>query len=1396
MSLYQLYHQLFSFGIKGKLSFLFLLSSILPFFLIGYYGYYSTSQALIENTLETDKQHVSNLINGIQGFLDVVPGDLKFVTNLHALEKFFLWQDLGEPYQTKQALKDSRNALYSLLANRKSYSRLQLLNHNGQELLRIEYDSRRDKTSIVPQHELQDFRSSPYFSQILSLKKDEIYFSDLSSGDDTHLDLATVVRYATPIVDPNNVTQGALILSVPIDNFLEPIRLAQEDISNNSAFHYVLVTQSGEYLFPPEKRPDKRRNSSHLSLSLEFPILFKATHENSQGLLQEQGIILTYQQFFPLFGMSNYWVLIKQTNEDVAMTRVQRFSLMFALTMVGLLIFVFFITHWLTQLLVQPLLQINFHLKALAQGQVLEDHISYQKSDEIGELATSVWQVKNSIKNTIAQAHAIAAGNYNHQVQLLSTKDELGRALTQMTRTLREVSTQNAKQVWLKSGQTQLNDKMSSEQDLTILAQNIIHFLCTYLQSHVGVLYLVEETNRPQTPRYLKMVGSYAYTRRKNLANEFQLGEGLVGQAALERQPILITQVPPEYVPIQSGLGEATPRNIVVIPCLYENQLKGVIELGAFTDITDNQLEFLTLVAPSIGIAIHTAQSRFQMQLLLQQTQSQAEELQSQTEELQSQQEELRQANEELGERTTELEQQRNEIRNKNLELEKAQTAMEIKARELELASKYKSEFLANMSHELRTPLNSLLILAQLLAENKDKNLSDKQLDYARTIQSAGSDLLTLINEILDLSKVEAGKVEAYAQEVLLSELLASIEQKFRQVAQEKGLEFQVTVAQDVPSVICNDEQRLKQIINNLLSNAFKFTSQGSVKVDIKLDMRYAYNTPPQYVTRPPIKILAISVIDTGIGIPKDKQQVIFEAFQQADGTTSRRYGGTGLGLTISRQLAQLLGGEIRLYSEEGKGSNFTLYIPETLPNQKTTKSLSSTPERSPKCSQFSPQAEVFQADKKLETWRSKILESDETAHETPEVILANTHSEEIQDDRNHLRPEDKFILIIEDDRKFSNILFDLAHEKGFKCLRAEDGKAGLLLAEAHKPHAIVLDVGLPKIDGWTVMEKLKDNPDTRHIPVHFMSASNHRMDAKKMGAIGYLLKPINMSELGEAFKKIEQFITDPMKHLLVVADNDLHQQKIVSIASGEQVHHTLVNTKQHALEQLQTTEFDCIILDLEAEQDTGLEFLEQLRQEDRLSQIPVILYADRELSLAEENLLQRYTDNLTVKTVRSPERLLDEATLFLHQVEANLTSEKRQMLQMVHDKSAILANKRVLIVDDDIRNTFALTTILEEKNMEILVAKTGKEALHVLNEHPDVDIVLMDIMMPEMDGYEAIQKIRLQEHFRKLPILALTAKAMKGDKAKCIEAGASDYLSKPVDTDKLISLMRVWLYR
>jgi len=982
-----------------------------------------------------------------------------------------------------------------------------------------------------------------------------------------------------------------------------------------------------------------------------------------------------------------------------------------------------------------------------------------------GVLATLSSNLSYLVKDIVQASQDLADGKMiTPKAEYVGDFAKIKTALGIASQQLVKATKKNNLQDWLKTGHNQLNDQMSGEQNIVELTHNTVSFLTLYLNAHIGLCYLVEKAPNMS---FIKLVASYAHNRRKNISDEFEFSKGLVERAVKEQKTIAIE--------VATDLSETIPKYITIIPFLYENSVKGVVLLGNTASLTEIQLEFINQVMPTIGVAINSVEARTKMQELLQQTQiqtqeleqqqeelqhsneelqSQSEELQTQTAELQSQSEELRKSNESLEERTEELEHQKQDIAEKNVVLEKVKQDIETKAKEVELASKYKSEFLANMSHELRTPLNSLLILAQLLTDNKGKNLTDKQVEYARTIHNSGIDLLKLINDILDLSKVEAGKIEINLEDVLLTDLIMSVEKEFRPLAESKNLAFQIAIADDIPQSLYTDGQRLKQIINNLLSNAFKFTTKGEIKITIRHPSRRN-----DIIKYKPSETVVIGVTDTGIGIPKNKQESIFAAFQQADGTTSRNYGGTGLGLSISRQLARLLGGELELRSEEGKGSSFTLYLPqESIQNSQTIGNIS----------------------------------EQKTNTVIPTINPASSIS---IDDRHDLTDDDKSLLIIEDDFAFVNILLETARDKEFKCLVADDGKTGLELAEEYQPDAIILDVGLPQIDGLTVMEKLKSNPKTQDILVHFISASELSGDATDM-AIGYLRKPVDMEQLSKAFKQIEQLITKQVKNLLVISDSEPHTQQILKLITNIDIQTTQAVTIEDALHCIETTVYDCIILDMDIEHRSSTKLIKRMQDAPDSCKTPVIIYAEQELTPDEETLLQQCADNLVLKSSRSPARLLDEATLFLHQLEANLPEDKQAMLKMVHNKTAILKDKQALIVDDDIRNVFALVTVLEDKDMEVLVAKNGEEALVLLEKNENIAIILMDIMMPAMDGYETMKKIRKQPKHKKLPIIALTAKAMKGDKTKCIEAGANDYLAKPIDSNKLISLMRVWLYQ
>ena len=856
----------------------------------------------------------------------------------------------------------------------------------------------------------------------------------------------------------------------------------------------------------------------------------------------------------------------------------------------------------------------------------------------------------------------------------------------------------------------------------------------------------------------LVLTATYAFTRRKNLGDRFHLGEGLIGQAALEKKMICLANIPPDYLQIGSSLGESAPDNIVALPLLHNGQLVAALELGTFTPFSDKELDFLNQAMEGIAIGLGVTHSRQRIDELLEQTQQQ-------TEELRVQQEELQQTNEELEERAETLERQGAEIQTKNREIETASAELGRKAAEVEKVSAYKSEFLANMSHELRTPLNSMMILSSLLMENKEGSLTGKQQEFAATINSAGKDLLNLINDILDLSKVEAGRLELLYEDVEVGPFCESVEAMFRQQAEQKGLDFSVLVDGSTPEKVRIDEQRTQQILKNLLSNAFKFTEKGSVSLNI--------STPAGPENPLPAPAVAWSVGDTGIGIEKDKQELVFQAFQQVDGSTSRKFGGTGLGLSISLQLARRMGGDITLASERGKGSTFTLYLPLA---GKTGSEQASLP-----TVLHAPQAE-----RPARQRQPVIDESVGEPQTTPPF----------PDDRGRLKKGDKSILIIEDDLNFAKTLMVMVKEKGFGCIVAVDGTSGLHLADLYSPSAVILDVMLPGIDGWSVMRSLKDNPATRHIPVHFITCLDERQKGMSMGAVGFFTKPVTPVQLEEVFSKIEKSVAKTLRRLLIIEDNNSEAEGMTSLLQERNLEILVAATGGEAMVLLSREPIDCIVLDIGLPDMSGFELLDHIHQSEALRTIPVIIHTGRDLSHDEEQKLQHYAKRIIIKGARSPERLLNEVTLFLHMVASELPSEKQKMIRVALDKEAMLDGKKVLLVDDDMRNVFSLSSILTDKSMVVIEAGNGKDALARIKEHPDINIVLMDIMMPEMDGYEATRTIRLDPRFRGLPVIAMTAKAMAGDQEKCIQAGANDYISKPLDIEKLLSLLRVWLYR
>ena len=911
---------------------------------------------------------------------------------------------------------------------------------------------------------------------------------------------------------------------------------------------------------------------------------------------------------------------------------------------------------------------------------------------------------------------------------------------------------------WLRSGQLALSELMQGDQPLEILGANVVGFLSEYLGAHVGALFIAEAGN-------FRRVGGIALPAGAGV-DMIRPGDGLVGQAARENRTVRVRDVPAGYLPIASGVGSGTPSELLIAPAGIDRVVHAVVELGFFGTIDAEKEQFLGRVSEPIAVAIRAAKDRSRLEALLQETQQQAEELQTREEELRVNNEELEEQGRSLKESRAQLEAQQAELEQINAQLEEqAQTlehqrdelarshaVLSAKSTDLQRANEYKSEFLANMSHELRTPLNSTLILAKLLADNKEGNLTDKQVKFAQTISSAGNDLLTLINDVLDLSRIEAGKIDLNVETVSLSATLDALNRIFQPSAESRKIAFSIKVEPGMPGQLETDPQRLGQILKNLLSNAFKFTERGTVELRV-------------FAVAP--GALAFAVRDTGVGIAENQQDVIFEAFRQADGSIHRKFGGTGLGLSISRDLARLLGGKIDVQSIVGEGSVFTLTVPlryVALDSAATHATTAAAPRARP------------------------------ASAAAPLVASPDT-----EDDRNSLTAGARLILVVEDDIAFAMILRDLAREMGFQCVVTHTAGDGLAAAVEFRPSAILLDINLPDLSGLGVLDQLKRDPRLRHIPVHVASVADYRREALELGAVGYALKPAKRDELVQALRLLEDKLSQGLRRVLIVEDDARQRESISHLLAIGDVEITAVESAGEALESLKGATYDCMVMDFNLPDYSGYDLLEKMAQQEEVAFPPVIVYTGRALSIEEEQRLRRYSKSIIIKDARSPERLLDEVTLFLHQVESKLPPERQQMLKVARNRESSLEGRRVLVVEDDVRNIFALSSVLEPKGATVVIARNGLEALAALDRSrlpggERLDLVLMDIMMPEMDGLTAMREIRARPHWKKLPIIALTAKAMKDDQEKCLAAGANDYIAKPLDVEKLLSLVRVWM--
>ena len=1229
-------------------------------------------------------------------------------------------------------------------------------------------------TADNPSGVYYDIKANP--TEILT---EPYYYSYSGSKTDEILEASVCI----PIID-----EGRYIGLVGLDVELKEIEEITNNINPFEGSYSVMISSEGMLFNHSQLNQLQLKNITDIDIAsdLDFDILnrlktgtsFSYFHEDKEG-------DNFYVSFAPLtLGNSpNYWYLGIVVPNDVILEKVRHDSLIsFIIGILGILILAI-ITWMVARMITKPLIRTTEVLNNLAKGNVKETkNIIINTHDELAEMGRAVNTLISSLKASTSFANSIGEGNLDEKFKPLGKNDLLGNALVNMRNRLRELKSITDKNNWLQESIVKVSEVLQGEKSFEQLGTEILISFAEILDIPIAAIYFNEK-------KVFKLVASYAFENSDSSSTKFKFGEGLVGQAALEQKALIFNEIPENYFAIKSGLGMSKPTSILIVPLIYQREVVGVVELGSIHTFNDDQLGFVNQVSESIAIAFRSISLRTEMQELLSKTQIMAEELKEQQEELvtsnselksqtealrvseeelQQQQEELRVTNEELEVKTKYLEEQKANISEKNLELENAHNDLERKANELGVASKYKSDFLANMSHELRTPLNSLLILSRDLADNSTKNLTEDQVEASEIINRSGKDLLTMINDILDLSKIESGKMTINVEDVEIKNVADTVLHYFKPLTNQKGISLDVEIDNKLSETVHTDQQKLEQIIKNFVSNGIKFTSQGGIKVrfhNIDEDIELSFSGIETS------KGFAVSVEDTGVGIPKDKQSQIFEAFQQADTSISKNFGGTGLGLSISKELAKILGGEIQLESEIGEGSVFTLYLPLSLKKGKENKGTSKKDKQSLKTSTSKPKIQLSDAD------------------------LSLRESSFIADDSKSLKKEDKFILVIEDDPSFARILFKECHKNGFKCIAVPSGEEGLLISKNEGIVAIILDINLPGIDGWGVLKLLKDDPETRHIPVHIMSGEDATVDSNNNGAIGFLQKPVERESINMAFGKIQEYINKDVKTLLIVEDDDNLRHAIKKIIGEDGITITDATTGKEVLDLLANNNYDCMILDLGLPDMTGFQVIEEIENQN-IHKPPIIVYTGREISRKENEMLQKYAETVIIKGVKSADRLLDETSLFMHRVVADMPANQQKIIKTLYNKEEVFRNKKVLVVDDDMRNVFALTSLLTKNEMKVLRADNGKTAIELLEKEKDVDVILMDIMMPVMDGYEAMEKIRKMRGFAKTPIIALTAKAMKGDKQKCIDAGASDYMAKPIDIDKLLSLMRVWLYK
>lgn len=1364
-------------GLRARFLLMFYLVTLSSVSLVGYFGYHSATDAYRSKATALVASYTEETANKMDIFQELPRIDLAFFSSYQPLLTYVYWKDINDAEKMAQwAGQVAQTFRQYSLANPYDY-KMRFIGIDGNERIAVKHDPQTGTVNVVPEAELLNDKESEYFSRGINLGEGEYYVSAISPNHERgqiERPMVPVLRFIAPVFGSNKVRYGALVLSVRADYYFKYAEQANKGDPNR---RFYVINGNGEYLYHPDQsKTFGQVMGSNANFEQDFPgLLQQVKGVENQLTLAFHGKILSFRYIHPNAGRhENDFILVGVADESVALAELNNFIQVFALIVGAVIVAVFLVSRYYVNGLMGPLEFVTLQLQRLGRGETSREDIEYRADDEIRRMLDSSRKLMTNMERLAAQADVISKGDFSAEVPLLSDLDRLGLALNNMTIMLRKAREEELRSNWLKDGVSQLSQSLTGDLTPQQLADSSISLVGRTLEAGRGVFYRYR-----QSEQTLELLGSYMFVERESLSNSFKLGEGAVGQTALEKKPIILHSTE-NTTPIVTGTLNLLPRHAYTYPLLHESELLGVIELASFERYDELHLEFLRRAADVMASFLYIVEQHEQIRGLLkiseaatsqaqeqsrrlqdtnalmeeqqQQLQQQAEELQvsnaqmeEQQQQLQQQAEELQASNAQLEEQQQQMQQQALELERKNRDLNQSRDELDKKAKDLELASNYKSEFLANMSHELRTPLNSIILLSKMLAMNEEKHLTDEEVKRAYVVHRSGEDLLRLINDILDLSKIEAGKMELHAKSIVTSDLAAEFHDLFAATAQDKGLKFKVD--DQLQGEFVSDRDKLSQILRNLLSNAFKFTKQGSVT------LRF------QHSGQTDLPVL-IQVIDTGIGIPQEKQQLVFEAFQQVDGSISREFGGTGLGLTISRHIAGLLGGHIDLKSAQGEGSEFSLLLPMSIKDNKNT-------------------APVLPA-AALERISASVGQS------VKPLVL-------VHDDRTELKTSDQVILLIDDDPGFGEVLMALNKRLGYKTLVAATGQDGLRMAKAYRPRGILLDLGLPDMDGGEVLHALKTDRELRHMPVYIVSARDKADAMLYEGIVGYLQKPIAESQLAEAEADVLARAGQQANRLLLLEGTSLSRTELGKILQQVGLTVTAVRDVSAALELLRTDTFFLVVVDLarsENEKD-GTGICRALRKVAPDQQL--VLYSNEPLNAGQDAALRSYTDCIIVKTPHAEQRMLENIERFLK----NMPSAGESASTLTHtpvpeQNGKKLEGRHILVVDDDSRNVFVITSVLEQHGALVSNALNGPNGLEYLRRK-GADLVFMDIMMPEMDGYEVIRQIRADPAIQHIPVVALTAKALKADREKALAAGADDYLSKPVDYEVLVNMAKIW---